>query len=81
MIVERLGHRIDTIDREAQGFAYVLTAERLRVWLDQINADPDKLKYLFEPPPDSELIAYKVNPVVNNARHDAADCIEAALAD
>ena len=38
--------------------------------------DLKKLKCLFEPFPDSELIAYHVNPIVNNSRHDAADCIE-----
>jgi putative SOS response-associated peptidase YedK len=54
----------------------ILSPNDYNVWLDPKLDDPNKLNYLFEPFPDSELIAYPVNPVVNNARHDAADCIE-----
>ena len=62
-----------------RGRAIVIIVRRQNdydVWLDPKLDDPNKLNYLFEPFPDSELIAYPVNPVVNNARHDAADCIE-----
>lgn len=45
-------------------------------WLDQQNDDPEKLKYLFEPLPVSELVASPVISVVNNARHAAADWVE-----
>jgi putative SOS response-associated peptidase YedK len=54
----------------------VLSPNDYDVWVDRRNDDPEKLKYLFEPLPDSELIITPVNPVVNNAHHDAADCIE-----
>ena len=56
----------------------ILSPNDYDVWLDRQNADPGNLNYLFEPYPDSELVAQPANPVVNNARHDAADCIESA---
>jgi putative SOS response-associated peptidase YedK len=54
----------------------ILSPNDYDVWLDLRNDDPEKLKYLFEPLPDDELVALPVNTVVNNARHDAPDCIE-----
>ena len=41
-------------------------------WLNPETTDPATLAYLFE------LAATPVNPVVNNARHEGADCVEAA---
>lgn len=55
----------------------ILSENDYNVWLDRRNEDEEKLTYLFEPLPDDELIAYPVNPVVNNARNETADCIEA----
>jgi putative SOS response-associated peptidase YedK len=55
----------------------ILSPNDYEVWLDRRNDDPEKLEYHFEPVPDDEWIAYSVNSVVNNARNDVADCIEA----
>jgi hypothetical protein len=54
----------------------ILSPNDYDAWLEPKLDDLKRLNCLFEPFPDSELIAYHVNPVVNNARHDAADCIE-----
>jgi len=48
------------------------------VWLNPEATNPATLAYLFEPAPANELVATPVNPVVNNARHEGADCVEAA---
>jgi putative SOS response-associated peptidase YedK len=55
----------------------ILSPNDYNPWLDPETTDAAKLNYLFEPCPVEELTAYPVNPVVNNARHDGADCIEA----
>jgi putative SOS response-associated peptidase YedK len=54
----------------------ILSANDYDVWLDRELSDPDKLSYLFDPLPSDELTANPVSPVVNNARHDALDCIQ-----
>ena len=51
----------------------ILAPNDYRPWLDTTNTD---LGYLFEPASEDELTATPVNPVVNNARHEGADCLE-----
>jgi putative SOS response-associated peptidase YedK len=55
----------------------ILSQRDYTAWLDPQTTDAAKLSYLFEPCRVDELTAYPVNPVVNNARHEGADCIEA----
>jgi putative SOS response-associated peptidase YedK len=55
----------------------ILSPNDYHAWLDPQTTDAAKLSYLFEPCPVEELTSYPVNPVVNSARHEGADCIEA----
>jgi putative SOS response-associated peptidase YedK len=55
----------------------ILSPNDYNAWLDPQTTDAEKLRYLFEPCHVEELTAYPVNPVVNSARHEGADCIEA----
>ncbi len=52
----------------------ILSRNDYTVWLDPAAIDPGKL---LTPCPADELICYPVNPVVNNARNQGAQCIEA----
>jgi putative SOS response-associated peptidase YedK len=54
----------------------ILSPNDYGVWLDRQSTEPTKLAYLFEPCPVDELTAYPVNPVVNNARNETAECIQ-----
>jgi putative SOS response-associated peptidase YedK len=42
-------------------------------WLDPTAKEPGKL---LTPCPADELIAYPVNPIVNNARNQGPECIQ-----
>jgi putative SOS response-associated peptidase YedK len=55
----------------------ILSSNDYNAWLDPQSTDAAKLSHLFEPCPVEELTAYPVNPVVNSARHEGSDCIEA----
>ena len=55
----------------------ILSPNDYDVWLNTEAKEPAKLDYLYEPSPDSELIATPVSTVVNNAKHEGSDCIEA----
>jgi len=44
-------------------------------WLDPEIQDPDLLKQLLEPYPDTEMVAFPVNPRVNNPRFDDPECV------
>ena len=55
----------------------ILSPNDYNAWLDPQTTDATNLTYLFVPFPIEELTAYPVNSVVNNARHEGADCIEA----
>jgi putative SOS response-associated peptidase YedK len=55
----------------------ILSPADYNKWMDPTNNDPESLKYMLEPYPASELIDTAVNPLVNNARHDGPDCVEA----
>jgi putative SOS response-associated peptidase YedK len=54
----------------------ILSPNDYAAWLNPETTDPASLAHLFGPLPVDELTAYAVNPVVNNARHEGADCIE-----
>jgi putative SOS response-associated peptidase YedK len=53
----------------------ILSPNDYPTWLDPTK-DPESLRYLFEPYPAAEMMETAVNTVVNNARHDAPDCIQ-----
>jgi putative SOS response-associated peptidase YedK len=44
-------------------------------WLDPQEGSRERLLSLLKPYPAGEMAAYEVSPVVNNAAHDAPDCI------
>jgi putative SOS response-associated peptidase YedK len=44
-------------------------------WLDPANQTGPDLDALLRPLPADLMTAYPVSPVVNNARHDAPDCV------
>jgi putative SOS response-associated peptidase YedK len=44
-------------------------------WLDPGEGSRERLQTLLTPYPVGEMAAYDVTPVVNNAGHDAPDCI------
>lgn len=48
-------------------------------WLDPRIQDPVALAPLFIPFPAADMTALAVGPRVNNARHDAPDCLEDAV--
>jgi putative SOS response-associated peptidase YedK len=47
-------------------------------WLDPDEHDRTRLQALLKPYPAEEMDAYDVNPIVNNTRNDAPDCIAPA---
>jgi putative SOS response-associated peptidase YedK len=55
----------------------VLAPNDYDAWLNPEVTDATTLEYLMAPFPADEMKATAVNPIVNNARHDAPDCIEA----
>ncbi len=54
----------------------ILSPKDYDAWLNPGETDPAALRYLFEPYPAEELVAYPVNPVVNNVRSDSPSCLE-----
>ncbi len=54
----------------------ILSPKDYDAWLNPDETDPAALNYLLQPYPVDELIAYPVNPVVNNARSDSPSCLE-----
>lgn len=54
----------------------ILSPNDYSAWLDPETKDATTLAYLFEPFPADELVAYPVNPIVNNARNEGPQCIE-----
>jgi putative SOS response-associated peptidase YedK len=52
----------------------ILSPNDYDTWLDPATSD---VSYLLDQYPAEEMIRYPVNPVVNNARHEGADCVEA----
>ena len=59
----------------------ILSPNDFDVWLDSEKNEPASLGYLYEPFPDSELIATPVSTIVNNAKHEGPDCIAASAKD
>lgn len=59
----------------------ILSPNDYDVWLDTEANEPAKVTYLYEPFPDSELIATPVSTVVNNAKYEGPDCITAPVKD
>lgn len=55
----------------------ILAPHEYGAWL-AADAAPEDLKALLATSDAAELEVLPANPVVNNARHDAADCLEAA---
>ncbi len=55
----------------------ILSANDYDLWLNPDERDPEKLAYLFEPVPNDELVMNPVNRIVNNARNEGPQCIEA----
>jgi putative SOS response-associated peptidase YedK len=45
-----------------------------KVWLNQVS-DPITLKALLKPYPETEMEAYEVSSIVNNAANDVVECI------
>ncbi len=45
-------------------------------WLDPTIEKADDLAAILQPYPDNEMVAIPISTRVNNARHDAPDCIE-----
>ena len=45
-------------------------------WLDPTVQQAASLQALLRPYPSEELQAYPVSTLVNNPRHDGADCLE-----
>ena len=57
----------------------VILPERAEdIWLDPSETDLERLRSLLGPLPPDEMDAYDVTPAVNNAAHDAPDCIRPA---
>ena len=46
------------------------------LWLDTEMQEPDVLQQMLNPYPDDLLTVDRVNPHVNNARHEGPECIE-----
>jgi putative SOS response-associated peptidase YedK len=57
----------------------ILSPNDYKAWLDPQTTEPAKLTYLLQACPVDELTATPVNPVVNNARHEGPDCVQAAI--
>jgi putative SOS response-associated peptidase YedK len=53
----------------------ILPPEAWDAWLDPNQADPAKLLPLLRPFPAELMEVVEASPVVNNARHDAPDCL------
>jgi putative SOS response-associated peptidase YedK len=54
----------------------IISPEHAAMWLDRSFKETDALSKLLRPYEHSAIEAYKVSTGVNNARHDAADCLE-----
>jgi putative SOS response-associated peptidase YedK len=52
----------------------ILNQADQKVWLNQLS-DPITLKALLKPYPETEMEAYQVSSIVNNAANDVIDCI------
>lgn len=53
----------------------ILRSEDYDTWLDTSLKNPDALKHLLRPYLSTEMTIRAVNPKVNKAEYDAADCI------
>ena len=53
----------------------ILTREARRVWLDPEIEDAAALQDLLRPYPAEEMTAYRVNPIVNKAGNEGAECV------
>jgi putative SOS response-associated peptidase YedK len=53
----------------------ILPPEAWDAWLDPNQTDPAKLLPLLRPFPAELMEVVEASPVVNNARHDAPDCL------
>lgn len=53
----------------------ILTREARQVWLDPEIQDAAALQELLHPYPANEMTAYRVNPVVNKAGNEGAECV------
>jgi putative SOS response-associated peptidase YedK len=51
----------------------ILSPNDYGAWLNPETPDPS---YMLEPCPSDELTCYGVNPIVNNARNEGAQCLE-----
>ncbi len=54
----------------------ILDDESARTWLDPA-ADPESVMKILEPFPAELMTGHAIGKIVNNPRHDSADCIEA----
>ena len=52
----------------------ILNQTDQKVWLNQVS-DPITLKALLKPYPETEMEAYEVSSIVNNAANDVVECI------
>ncbi len=53
----------------------ILAASEFDHWLDRNITDPAQLKALYTPYPSESLQAIPISTAINNARHDAPDCL------
>ncbi len=56
----------------------ILPPEAWALWLDPVIEDRTQLEALLVPNEDPALEAHRVSPRVNNARHDAPDCLDSS---
>lgn len=56
----------------------ILSSNNYQAWLDPGNQDPDRLRAMLVPCPDSQLSCRPVSSYVNNPRHDDERCISEA---
>ena len=55
----------------------VIPPEQYGLWLDPRCQDTEKLAKLLRPYPAKDMLAYRVSALVNNARNDVPQCVEA----
>jgi len=53
----------------------ILGRDERRVWLDAEVEDGEALQELLRPLSDKEMTTYAVNPVVNKAGNEGAECV------
>ena len=55
----------------------IVPPDHYGLWLDPRCQDTDKLATLLRPYPSKDMVAYRVSTLVNNAKNDVPQCVEA----